>query len=113
MTKWLTSIYLDPPFNSKAGYNVLYAQEGAGDAQYRAFDDTWTWDEAAVDRFAGFENAVARPLHAAVVGLYQIIGPTGMLAYLTYMAERLEHITRLLKPTGSVYLHCDPTAVHY
>ena len=117
MSRWddktVDLIYLDPPFNSKAGYNVLYAQEGAGDAQYRAFDDTWTWDEAAVDRLTAFESAVARPLHAAIVGLNGILGPSGMLAYLTYMAERLEHIVRLLKPTGSVYLHCDPTAAHY
>lgn len=106
-------IYLDPPFNSDSDYNVLYSTDGAGDAQYRAFADTWTWDEAAADRFAAYEGAVGRPAHAAIVGLHRILGPSGMLAYLTYMAERLEQMSRLLKPTGSIYLHCDPTASHH
>ena len=106
-------IYLDPPFNSKTNYNVLYSSEGGGDAQYRAFADTWTWDEAAADRYAAYEGALGRPAHNAIVGLHRILGPSGMLAYLTYMAERLEQMHRLLKPTGSIYLHCDPTASHY
>ena len=106
-------VYLDPPFNSKVNYNVLYSTEGNGEAQYRAFDDTWRWDEAAVDRFAGFEGAAARAAHQVMVGLHRILGRSGMLAYLTYMAERLEQIHRVLKPRGSVYLHCDPTASHY
>ena len=72
-----------------------------------------TWDDAAADRYAMFEAAVGRPAYAAIVGLHRILGPSGMLAYLTYMAERLEHCHRLLKPTGSLYLHCDPTASHY
>ena len=106
-------IYLDPPFNSKADYNVLYSSEGGNNAQYRAFSDTWSWDEAAADRFAAYEGALGRPAHDAVAGLHRILGPSGMLAYLTYMAERLEQMHRLLKPTGSIYLHCDPTASHY
>ena len=106
-------VYLDPPFNSKVNYNVLYSTEGNGEAQYRAFDDTWRWDEAAVDRFAGFEGAAGRPAHSVMVGLHRILGRSGMLAYLTYMAERLESVHRVLKPRGSVYLHCDPTASHY
>ena len=105
-------IYLDPPFNSQADYNVLYGR-AAGGAQYRAFTDTWTWDSDAADRLSRYEAAIARPAHAAIVGLRAILGPSGMLAYLTYMAERLEHCHRLLKPTGSLYLHCDPTASHY
>ena len=84
-----------------------------GDAQFRAFSDTWTWDESAADRFAAYEGATARPAHDAIVGLHRILGPSGMLAYLSYMAERLEQMQRLLKPTGSIYLHCDPTASHY
>lgn len=106
-------IYLDPPFNSKANYNLLYTSERGGDAQYRAFSDTWTWDEAAADRFALFEAAPGRAAHDAIVGLHRVLGPSGMLAYLTYMAERLEHMQRILRPTGSIYLHCDPTASHY
>lgn len=105
-------IYLDPPFNSNANYNILYSSEGGGDAQFRVFPDTWSWDEAAADRLAMFENATGRPAHGVIVGLHQILGRCGMLAYLTYMAERLEHMHRLLKQTGSIYLHCDPTASH-
>ena len=106
-------IYLDPPFNSNATYNVLYATDSAGGAQTRAFNDTWSWDAAAGERMAMYEGATARPAHKAIVGLAGILGPSGMLAYLTYMAERLEHMHRLLKPTGSLYYHCDPTASHY
>ena len=117
MSRWDDSsidlIYLDPPFNSNANYNILYSGDGGGDAQFRAFSDTWYWDESAADRFELFENAAGRAAHSVIVGLYRILGPTGMLAYLTYMAERLEHMRRLLKPTGSIYLHCDPTASHY
>ena len=106
-------IYADPPFNSQTNYNVLYSAEAAGDAQMRAFSDTWQWDEAAGERMARFDGAVAHPLHGAVCGLYQCLGPSGMMAYLTYMAERLWPTRRLLRPSGSIYLHCDPTASHY
>ncbi len=106
-------IYLDPPFNSKAKYNQLFHRDGGGDAQYRAFTDTWTWDEAAADRLSMYENALGRKAHDAIVGLRRVLGLSGMLAYLTYMAERLEHCHRLLKDTGSIYFHCDPTASHY
>ena len=105
-------IYLDPPFNSKADYNVLYAANGAGDAQYRAFSDTWTWDADAADRLDRYGSAIGRRAHDAIMGLHRMLGPSGMLAYLTYMAERLEECHRILKPTGSIYLHCDPTASH-
>ena len=106
-------IYLDPPFNSKTNYNILYSASSAGDAQVRAFTDTWQWDEAAGERMARIEGAVAHPLHDAVCGLFRLLGPSGMVAYLTYMAERLLPTRRLLKPAGSIYLHCDPTASHY
>ena len=105
-------IYLDPPFNSNANYNMLFSGD-VKEAQFRAFNDTWVWDEAAADRFAMFEGAVGRPAHKAIVGLHKILGGSGMLAYLTYMAERLEHMNRLLKLSGSIYLHCDDAAVHY
>jgi len=106
-------IYLDPPFNSKANYNQLFHTDGGGDAQYRAFSDTWVWDGAAEERLQKYLNATALQAHYAISGLYMILRPCGMLAYLTYMAERLEHCRRLLKETGSIYLHCDPTASHY
>ena len=104
-------IYLDPPFNSNADYNMLYSST-AGGAQYRAFNDTWYWDEGAAERYEVYESAPGRPAHSAVMGMAQIFGRSGMLAYLTYMAERLEQMHRLLRPTGSMYLHCDPTASH-
>ncbi len=85
---------------------------GGGDAQFRAFADTWSWDQAAAVRFEDFAAAVARPAHQAIVGFHKMLGTCGMLAYLTYMAERLEELHRLLKSTGAIYLHCDPTASH-
>ncbi len=107
-------IYLDPPFNSKADYNQLYHTDGIDDeAQFRAFSDTWVWDEAAAERLRMYENAHGRKAYKAIAGLKQILGPSGMLSYLTYMAEHLEEMWRLLKDTGSIYLHCDPTASHY
>ncbi len=106
-------IYLDPPFNSNTKYNILYSTEGGGQAQYRAFNDTWRWDDDAVDRLDAYRGAGGRLAHNAVVGLHRVLGESGMLAYLTYMAERLEHMHRLLRPTGSIYLHCDPTMSHY
>ena len=117
MQKWdgrsVDMIYLDPPFNSKQDYNMLYSSEGGNTAQYRAFEDTWTWDEKAQERFSRIENAIKSPLHNVVTGLHRILGNSGMLAYLTYMGERLEHMKRLLKPGACIFLHCDPTASHY
>ncbi len=106
-------IYLDPPFNSKTDYNILYSTDSDQKSQYNAFTDTWSWDAAAADRCARLENAIARPTHKVITGLHSILGDSGMMAYLSYMAERLEEMRRLLKNTGSIYLHCDPHASHY
>ena len=108
-------IYLDPPFNSNADYNITYSTNSTGTrtTQVQAFTDTWTWDDAAIQRVSEIENAVAHPVHKAVVGVKSLVGASGMLAYISYMAERLTEMHRLLKPTGSLYLHCDPTASHY
>ena len=117
MEKWedncVDLIYLDPPFNSKTNYNMLFAGLDDDKIQYRAFTDTWSWNAAAGQRYGAYEAAMGRPGRGAVVGLYQILGGCGMTAYLTYMAERLAEMQRILKPTGSIYLHCDPTASHY
>ena len=119
MARWpdgsVDLIYLDPPFNSNAGYDILFSGGGGPEdgAQFRAFDDSWRWDPAAEARVRRIEDAAARPAHRAMLGLRAALGPSGMLAYLAYMAERLEHMRRLLKPAGSIYLHCDPTASHY
>ena len=106
-------IYLDPPFNSKTDYNILFGTENGVPAQVRAFTDTWTWNEAAAARYATLSRAMAHPAYGVVCGLHQILGESGMLSYLTYMAQRLAECKRMLKPAGSLYLHCDPTASHY
>ena len=117
MSQWddqcVDLIYADPPFNSKQDYSILFSDKQGELAQYRAFTDTWTWDSAAEDRLGRILGAVGRSTHQVIGGLHRILGESGALAYLTYMAERLEHIHRLLKPTGSLYLHCDPTMSHY
>ena len=106
-------VYLDPPFNSKANYNILYGGGNGVPAQVRAFTDTWHWDEAAAARMAAAERATARRSHRILTGLRAVLGDTGMLAYLTYMAERLEECRRVMRSHASLYLHCDPTASHY
>ena len=106
-------IYLDPPFKSDANYNQLFGTENGVPARVRAFTDTWTWNEAAAERYVRLNRATAHPAHKAIRGLHAMLGECGMLAYLTYMAERLAECRRVLKSTGSIYLHCDPTASHY
>ena len=107
-------VYLDPPFNSNATYNVLFAeQDGSRSAaQIKAFGDTWRWDQAAA---AAFEEAVESggELSQTMQAFRTILGSSNMLAYLAMMAPRLVELSRVLKPTGSLYLHCDPTASHY
>ncbi|MEZ5796258.1 MAG: DNA methyltransferase [Paracoccaceae bacterium] len=108
-------IYLDPPFNSNAGYNVLFkAPDGSGSAaQIEAFDDTWHWNDSAESAFADVlrsGNAAAAEMLRAMRGF---LGENDMMAYLAMMAARLIELYRVLRPTGSLYLHCDPTASHY
>src|SRR5256885_10778120 len=107
-------VYLDPPFNSEQEYNVLFeAKDGsAAPAQIKAFEDTWHWDQAAA---RVFDDVVQRGGAVAdvMVAFRQFLGTNDMLAYLTMMAPRLVELHRVLKPTGSLYLHCDPTASHY
>ena len=107
-------IYLDPPFNSNRNYNVLFREEAGGGshAQIEAFEDTWNWAGAAAsydEVIRGPHQNVARILKALVDGL----GHNEVTAYLTMMAIRLVELHRVLKPTGSLYLHCDPTAGPY
>ena len=98
-------IYLDPPFNSKRLYNAYI-----GGAQWVAFNDTWQWYEA-IDDFHDVAGDVT--LGDTMEGLRRILGEGPNLAYLSYMANRLRECRRVLKPTGSIYLHCDPTMSHY
>jgi len=107
-------VYLDPPFNSNATYNALFGeQDGSRSAaQIEAFTDTWQWDQAAVrDYEATVENGGRTA--DALMAMRTFLGPSNMLAYLSMMAPRLVELRRVLKPTGSLYLHCDPTASHY
>ena len=106
-------IYLDPPFNSNADYDIIFGSGEDAPAQVRGFADTWKWDAAAAERVTRLREAAAHPLRATADGLWSLLGPSGMLAYLTYMGERLAEMRRLLKPAGGIYLHCDPTASHY
>ena len=107
-------VYLDPPFNSNATYNVLFAQKDGSQssAQIRAFEDTWQWDENAIWTY---ETEVEKGGQIAdgLRAFKLILGDSNMMAYLTMMAPRLQELRRVLKPTGSIYLHCDPTASHY
>ncbi|MCX6033346.1 MAG: DNA methyltransferase [Chloroflexi bacterium] len=107
-------IYLDPPFNSNRSYNVLFKDESGqeAEAQIVAFDDTWHWAGAAATYHALLNDAPER-VSGMIAALHDFIGPNQMMAYLVMMAARLVELHRVLKPTGSLYLHCDPTASHY
>jgi len=109
-------VYLDPPFNSKATYNVLFKppQELGEGAQIKAFDDTWHWNLDTENEFDELlHNPYSSDLSNLMQALERFIGKNDMLAYLVHMANRLLELRRVLKPTGSIYLHCDPTASHY
>ena len=111
-------LYLDPPFNSNANYSVLFKQDKRGQdlneqAQFTAFHDTWYWTPTAAERVENLKNAAGNPAQKVMIALDTMIPQTPMLAYLSYMAERIFVMHRLLKDTGSLYLHCDPTASHY
>jgi site-specific DNA-methyltransferase (adenine-specific) len=109
-------VYLDPPFNSQQTYNVLF-KEGAVDsaAQVSAFEDTWHWN-ADTERIFGelaSDPRYAQKLADAMQGMEKVIGKNDLMAYLVMMTVRLVELHRVLKETGSLYLHCDPTASHY
>ncbi len=115
-------VYLDPPFNSNADYNVLFAEhsvtEASGEgekshAQIQAFKDTWTWDrQAAIDFTDAIKNGGPHVANC-MMAFRTLLGQSDMLAYLSMMGPRLVELRRALKPTGSIYIHCDPTASHY
>jgi adenine specific DNA methylase Mod len=109
-------IYLDPPFNSQADYNVLF-KEITGEpstAQIQAFSDFWQWDIQARHAYDYLTlNAPNENVANLVEALYKFLGKSNMLAYLVMMAVRLIELRRVLKATGSIFLHCDTTASHY
>ncbi|HMQ05077.1 MAG TPA: DNA methyltransferase [Pyrinomonadaceae bacterium] len=107
-------VYLDPPFNSNRNYNVLFKDESGSeaDSQITAFEDTWHWNASAEETYHELimtGDDVAKMIES----FRQFIGNNQMMAYLVMMAVRLKELHRVLKPTGSLYLHCDPTASHY
>lgn len=109
-------VYLDPPFNSKATYNVLFrspkGHEGAP-AQIEAFEDTWHWGDQAEREFTELVQQPNTEVSEMMQALRRFLGENDVMAYLTMMANRLLELHRVLKATGSLYLHCDPTASHY
>jgi DNA modification methylase len=107
-------IYLDPPFKSDQSYNVLFREHDGtrSAAQVRAFEDTWCWDESAARAYRETVEAGGK-VGEALRAFRILLGDSDMLAYLSMMAPRLKELNRVLRPTGSLYLHCDPTASHY
>jgi DNA modification methylase len=115
--------YIDPPFNSKRNYNQIYNNIGKEDkAQAQAFIDTWEWDRYAIQGFEEIERNDLLPNYQRrfteqsrklILGLKEVLGEGSLLAYLISMTLRIVEIHRVLKPTGSFYLHCDPSASHY
>ena len=108
-------IYLDPPFNSNATYNVLFRERSGDDsaAQITAFEDTWRWSIESEIAFQDVVTSGPEKLGDLLQAMRRFLGQNDMMAYLTMMAQRMAELHRVLKPTGSVYLHCDPTASHY
>ena len=107
-------VYLDPPFNSNANYNVLFAEKDGSKAasQIQAFSDTWTWTQESEAVFAEMATTGGR-VADCLLAFRTFLGECDMLAYLVMMAPRLVELRRVMKPTASIYLHCDPSASHY
>lgn len=109
-------IYLDPPFNSQRAYNVIFHDQTGKEpaSQIQAFEDTWAWTGDTQDAFdAIMEGKYPLELKDMMKAFKEFMGTTNLMAYLTMMAIRLVELRRVLKETGSLYLHCDPTASHY
>lgn len=109
-------IYLDPPFNSKASYNILF-KEASGEqsaAQIQAFSDFWHWD---IEARRAYEYLITEAPNEDIANLtqalFKFLGKNDMLAYLVMMGTRIVELHRVLKPSGSIFLHCDTTASHY
>ena len=107
-------VYLDPPFNSNADYNVLFSEKNGAQAasQIKAFGDTWHWDQSAAIAFQDVVESGGK-VSQVMQAFRTFMGENDMLAYLAMMAPRLAELRRKMKTSGSIYLHCDPTASHY
>ena len=108
-------IYLDPPFNSKRDYNLLFKSPKGqqSEAQITAFEDSWHWGDQAEREFDELIHQSNTDLSSIMTALRSFLGQNDVMAYLVMMANRLLELRRVLKPTGSLYLHCDQTASHY
>lgn len=108
-------VYLDPPFKSKKNYNVLFQERNGSwsKAQIKAFGDTWRWDQGTEEHYVEIVEQAPDKVSRAVQALRHLLGRNDMMAYLVEMALRLVELRRVLKSTGTVYLHCDPVASHY
>jgi DNA modification methylase len=108
-------IYIDPPFNSQRNYNVLFSEQNGSQSssQITAFDDTWNWGDQAERTFEEIKERCSPKLTDMVLAFLDFIGRNDVTAYLVMMAIRVVELHRVLKRTGSIYLHCDPTACHY
>ena len=107
-------VYLDPPFKSNQNYNVLFQElDGTrSKAQMKAFKDTWIWDDEARRAYESTVEGGGK-VASVMLALHTFLGASDMLAYLAMMAPRFVELRRVLKPTGTLFLHCDPTASHY
>lgn len=108
-------IYLDPPFKSDQNYNILFKEKNGTDstAQIKVFEDTWHWDQNAEETFVEITENATKKVADLIIALRGFLGSNDMMAYLAMMAIRLVELHRVLRDTGSIYLHCDPTASHY
>ncbi|MHC4171783.1 MAG: DNA methyltransferase [Planctomycetota bacterium] len=108
-------IYLDPPFKSEQDYNVLFAERNGSRAaaQIKAFEDTWRWDQAAAKSYQEVVETGPPRVSQVMQGFHTFLCGSDMMAYLAMMAPRLIELQRVLKATGSIYLHCDSTSSHY
>ncbi len=108
-------IYIDPPFNSKASYNVLYKEHNGtpSPAQAMAFEDSWHWTPDVAAYYETMKDAMPIAVHDMLEAMHELLKGSDMMAYIVMMTPRLVELYRVLKPTGSIYVHCDQTASHY
>lgn len=110
-------VYLDPPFNSNRNYSVIFSKndkaEDENKAQIEAFEDTWHWTHTTEQQYNEFVTHAPMAVANALTAYRLLLGENDAMAYLVNMAPRLQELHRVLKPTGSLYLHCDPTMSHY
>lgn len=114
-TESVDLIYLDPPFNSNRIYNVLFGSADNAQAQIQAFDDTWKWSNETDAMYDDLVTGGGLPPGAAqaLSGFRSLLNASNLMAYLVNMAPRLVELHKCLKSSGSLYIHCDPTASHY